>query len=402
MNITVTDVNDNVPQFSSSHVTVSVSELIGSSATIYSAHASDLDSRENGNGEVRYTLASDKTFTIDSTSGEIHLVPGATLDYELATQHELIIIATDQGVVKRLSSSMTLLVNIQDANDNAPMFEQQLFRFELPESAEVGEQFGQVSALDMDSGENGRVSFSLIDSDFATKFRIFPNDGHIYLKSKVDREERAEYRLKVKAKDNGQPSLTATADITIVITDVNDNAPVFSQSEYHFSIEENQPSGQFVGTVRATDADIGQNAILHYDFTSAQNDFSISNDGLLRTTRSLDREFRSSYDIEVMVQDGGLPVQQTTVKVKVIVTDINDHDPVIQNSQFTEQVDENQSKGVRVVQIVARDPDSGDNGTITFSLAKGQNLFIYLNNHFIYITGQKKLCISDIFSAFAH
>ncbi|XP_045202941.2 protein dachsous-like [Mercenaria mercenaria] len=372
VNITVKDVNDNIPQFSSSHVTVSVSEGIGSSATIYSAHASDKDSQENGNGVVRYDLKQNPNnlFKIDSTSGEIHLAPQAVLDYELATQHELVIFATDQGLLKRFTSSMTLLINVQDANDNPPKFNSNEFTFSVSESADAGDQFGQVIATDADSGENGRISFSLIDTESSSKFRIFPKDGFIYLKSEVDREERSTYTLKVKAKDNGQPSLSATANVVIYVNDYNDNAPVFSQNEYHFYIEESQPSGRSVGTVRASDADIGNNAILQYDFRSAQNDFSISNEGLIRTTRSLDRELKESYDIEVTVQDAGLPVQQTTVRVKVTVTDINDHDPVIQNSQFTETVDENQSKGVRVVQIVARDPDAGDNGTISFSLAQ--------------------------------
>lgn len=393
VNITVKDVNDNAPHFSSSHVTVSVSEGIGSAATIYSAYASDSDSRENGNGEVRYNLKQNPSnlFTIDATSGEIHLANQAKLDYELATQHELVIVATDQGSLKRLSSSMTLHVNVQDANDNPPVFQNNIFTFHVSESAEAGQKFGQVLASDNDSGENGRLSFSLIDSEFTTKFKIFPKEGFIYLKSKVDREERAEYMLKVKAKDNGQPSLSATADVVIYIDDYNDNAPVFSQSEYHFYIEENQPSGQLVGTVKATDNDSGNNAILQYDFSSAQNDFSISNEGLIRTTRSLDRELTKSYDIEVTVQDAGLPVQQSTVKVTVTVTDINDHNPVIQNSQFMEQVDENQSKGVRVVQIVARDPDAGDNGTITFSLAQGKNTKTLVENQF------KNLVKYDIF-----
>lgn len=375
MNITIKDVNDNVPQFSSAHVTASISEGITSSTTIYSAHASDKDSRENGNGEVRYKLQHNPNnlFYIDATSGEIHLAPHAKLDYEVDNRHELIIIATDQAsLLEQLSSSMTLTVNVQDANDNIPEFSEDIVVLSASEADEVNHKYGPVEASDKDSGENSRLSYSFTDSELSSKFGIFPSDGYIYLKEKLDREVMAQYTLHVKVRDHGQPSLSATATVIINVDDYNDNAPEFSRGEYHFYIEENQPAGQFVGKVKATDADSGYNALLQYDFVSSQDDFLITDDtGIISTSRSLDRELAAQYDIEVTVEDAGSPVQRTNVRVRVTVTDINDHDPVIQNSQFMGQVDENQSKGVRVLQVVARDPDAGTNGSITFSLEPG-------------------------------
>ncbi|KAL4230834.1 condensed mesenchymal cell proliferation [Mactra antiquata] len=371
VNVTVKDENDNAPHFSSLHVTASVSESANSAVTIYSAHATDKDSQENGNGVVRYSLQRnpDYLFTIDPTSGEIRLSNASKLDYEIATQHELVIEAKDQGTPVR-SSSMTLMVNVQDANDNRPEFSGGEFVLKISERASISEKIGRIVAADRDSGENGRISFSIIDATVSTMFGIFPSDGNIYLKNVLDRERVDQYTFMVRARDHGQPSLSSTAQVTVYVEDYNDNAPTFPQNEYHFYIEENLPSQKLVGSVQAFDADINDNAILQYDIDSANNDFDITNNGDIYTRRSLDRELNNEYNVEVTARDLGIPSLTTTVSVHITVTDINDHAPVIQNTLFVEHVDENKSKGVRIVQIVAEDPDAGENGTITFSLAQ--------------------------------
>jgi len=372
VNITVIDVNDNSPEFLSSKVTTSISEATTSMVTIYSAHASDRDSNENG--EVRYSLGgSNYLFEIDAISGDIHLAAGAKLDYETVRQHNVTIIASDQGQNVRRTSSMLLVVNVQDANDNTPEFQRSHFVFYVPENEIVNKKVYRINATDKDSGENGRISFSLTDSDGLDKFGIFPSDGYMYLKQEVDRETRSEYTFTVLARDHGQPSRSATAQVTVYINDYNDNVPEFTQSEYRFYIEENLPSGQQVGVVDATDADSLQNAQLQYDFTVPQNDFQISSLGAISTTRRLDRENTDSYNLEVVVRDSGTPVRSAKVKVYISVTDVNDNNPEITNSPLRATIDENQPKGKRVVKIVAEDRDAGNNGSVTFSLAAIDN-----------------------------
>ena len=341
--------------------------------TIYSAHATDKDSRANGNGEVRYQLKVNpgNLFAIEATSGEVHLAAGAKLDYEIEKVHQLVILAHDQGQSGQLSSSMTLVINVQDVNDQSPIFTQNLFEGEVQEALSIGSDIMSVSAEDGDSGENGKISYRIAEADIKTIFGIFPSDGHIYLKGNLDREQQSEYSFTVIAKDHGQPSRSATASVKITVKDDNDNTPIFVESEYRFTVEENLPAGTVVGYVSATDLDIGNNALLQYDFLFSQDDFAINNNGTILTSRSLDRELRSDYSVEVVVQDSGAPIRQSTVMVYISVADVNDHAPVIQNSRFSEHVDENRSKGLRVVKIVAQDPDADENGTITYSLKQG-------------------------------
>ena len=359
--------------FSSTYVSTSVSEAITHLTTIYSAHATDKDSRANGNGEVKYRLENyNNLFNIDSMSGEIRLAIGAKLDFEEKERYEVIISAYDQGRSVQRSSSMTLIINVQDANDNEPIFVHPTFAAYVSEADPVSSRIVQITANDADTGENGRITYSLLDSEFYDTFGIFPSDGSIYLKKVLDREVRSQYVIQVKARDHGLPSLSATADVTIHVGDANDNYPIFSETSYQFSIEENLPSDTTVGEVSATDLDEGNNALLHYDFIPAQDDFYITKTGQILTARSLDRELKMSYNFEVHVQDYGSPSKDANVPVHIVVTDVNDHTPVIRNSQFSETVDENQPKGIRVVQIVAEDPDAGENGTITFSLLSGK------------------------------
>lgn len=369
-NITIEDINDNPPVFSSNYVSTSVSEDITHLTAIYSVHATDKDSRANGNGEVRYELTENfnSLFQIDSTSGEIRLKPDAKLDYETRKQYELNIIAADQGQSIQKSSSMTLIINVQDSNDNVPTFEEETFATSISEASAISSRITKIKAFDLDTGENGRITFSLVESEFSDHFGIFPSDGELYLKKSLDREVKSQYVVQVKARDHGLPSLSATAMVTIHVLDDNDNYPVIAEPSYQFLIEENLAPDTFVGHIEATDEDEGNNALLQYSLDPAQDDFFITPSGHILTRKSLDREQKNSSSFDVHIQDSGTPPKRSIVPVHLIVTDVNDHSPAIINSQFSETVDENQPKGIRVVQIVAMDPDAGENGTISFSL----------------------------------
>lgn len=138
----------------------------------------------------------------------------------------------------------------------------------------------QVTALDLDTGNNARISYRL---QGPSPFRISPNTGWIYITQTLDRETTDRYALTVLATDNGSPAATTTSSVLVTVLDDNDNSPHFVKDFYAFHIVENLPSGTLVGTVTATDLDRGKNSLLRYAIVQHNSSFAIDPDtGKLR------------------------------------------------------------------------------------------------------------------------
>lgn len=129
--------------------------------------------------------------------------------------------------------------------------------------------------MDLDTGNNARLTYRLLTSE-SDVFGIFANSGWVYLQRPLDRETRDHYSLKVAASDNGTPASTATALVTVSVSDANDNDPVFPQESYQFAVEENLPRGARVGVVRATDKDLGNNGALRFSLIPSNFSFQIN------------------------------------------------------------------------------------------------------------------------------
>lgn len=146
-----------------------------------------------------------------------------------------------------------------------------------------------MSAIDLDTGNNARLTYRILATNITNNsdepsevFGIFPNNGWIYLRATLDREIRDRYDIIVIASDNGTPSATATTHVIVNIDDSNDNDPQFTSDSYEFSIEENLRRGVVVGTLSATDADLGVNAVLRYNLLPSNTSFQInSNTGTI-------------------------------------------------------------------------------------------------------------------------
>ncbi|CAG9854997.1 unnamed protein product, partial [Phyllotreta striolata] len=247
VNIEIEDVNDNAPEFESPLVRISVPENAEVGSPLYSAHASDRDSGRNG--AVEYKMAGNPyggLFKVDAKSGD--LTVARRLDYETSQRQSLVITATDSGVPP-LAANLTVMVEVQDVNDNAPVFERKEYSLRIVESAAVNTQLLQLTAIDADSGNNARLTYRLIAANATdapdAAFGVFPATGWLYLRAPLDRERRDRYRLTVAASDNGVPSATATALVLVQVLDANDNDPVFAGDSYEFAIEENLRRGTF-------------------------------------------------------------------------------------------------------------------------------------------------------------
>lgn len=132
----------------------------------------------------------------------------------------------------------------------------------------------QVTAVDLDTGNNARLTYRLLDPDLA--FGIFPNSGWLYLRHPLDRESQDRYSLRVAATDNGTPAGTATAVVTVSVSDANDNDPTFGQEAYQFSVEENLPRGAPVGVLRAADRDLGTNGAIRFSLIPSNSSFQVN------------------------------------------------------------------------------------------------------------------------------
>ncbi|XP_014468281.1 PREDICTED: protein dachsous [Dinoponera quadriceps] len=374
LELIVEDVNDNTPAFGTTSVRISVPESHPLHVPLYVAHATDPDTTPST--PIRYVLAqnSNDLFGIDARSGELYLA--RRLDYETQQRHGLLIRALDGA---GLSANLSLSVEVQDVNDNPPRFERNEYHVEVPEGAKLDSQILQVTAVDLDTGNNARVSYRLQGSP---AFRINPNTGWIYLVQSLDRETIDRLTLTVFASDNGSPAATANASVLVKVLDDNDNDPHFDKDFYGFKLLENLPSGSLVGSVSASDPDIGKNALLRYSVVQTNSSFAVDPDtGEITTREPLDREVRKVHELVLEVRDQGVPSRSARVPMKVAVLDVNDNSPVIIDPQGDiVSVREEQPPGTEVTRIRAVDADLGENASVTYSILKdrdsdGYNVF---------------------------
>ena len=274
VNITIGDVNDNAPEFDTPVVKISVAENAELGTPIYAAHAQDLDSGDNG--AVLYELLANPDrdmFKLDPRHGFITL--GRKLDFESTQKFTLVISAFDKGSPP-LRSNLTLNIEVQDVNDNAPVFDKDEYRVNVLESLPANSQFLQVNAADQDTGNNARLTYRIKEEDLADVFGIFPNSGTLYLKKTIDRELKDRYTLTVIATDNGIPTGSASVTVNVFVMDANDNDPLFTRDVYQFTIEENLDKGALVGVVSATDKDLDANAALRYSLLPTNSSFQLN------------------------------------------------------------------------------------------------------------------------------
>uniref|UniRef100_A0A8C9VBP1 Protocadherin-16 n=1 Tax=Scleropages formosus TaxID=113540 RepID=A0A8C9VBP1_SCLFO len=379
--ITVADVNDNAPTFlPSSSESLLLPEATALGAVVYRVRAEDPDSGPNGRLSFDLALVSgtQRTFSVDRTSGEIRLV--GVLSYEMAPRHDLLITARDSGA-PQLSATFTLVVHVQAEDDQGPTFDTLTYRVELREGTPVNTCFLQVRALHREAGgtggnaASGPLAYHLRPDGDAAGFGIAADSGWLFVKTALDREAKDLYLLTVLATSgSGQLKKTGSATVRVSVTDENDNAPRLAQELAFLAVRENLPAGTGFGRVLASDRDAGQNSRLTYRFLHADRNFQISSQtGEITTRTALDREHQSSYQLMVVVQDGGTPPRSATGTIHITVLDDNDNAPSFSHAQagreLVMQVTEEQPPGSLLGIVQAKDPDEGENGTVFFSLS---------------------------------
>ncbi|KAE8614304.1 hypothetical protein XENTR_v10008103 [Xenopus tropicalis] len=271
-------------------------------------------------------------------------------------------------------------IEILDINDNSPSFSSDDQIIKMTEIfANPGVRFPLDTAEDSDVGINGISQYKINPNPFFSLSVKNRKDGtliaELVLEKKLDREEKGQHELLLTAFDGGEQPRSGSTQITIIILDVNDNAPVFDQPSYKINLLENLPLRTVVMKLNATDLDEGVNAEISYFFdhhtsTAAKQVFDLNPEtGEIFIKRLVDFEESHFYELYIKAIDGGTPQLEGRCLVHVEVEDINDNSPEIIFTSNTNEVPEDAPIGTVVGFITVRDKDSGKNGEVQLDVS---------------------------------
>ncbi|XP_049685670.1 protocadherin alpha-2-like isoform X8 [Accipiter gentilis] len=375
----VTDINDNAPLFPAARKNLSIPENSPPGSRFPLEGASDAD--VGANAQLSYTLSPSEHFSLDLQRSEeyresLFLVLRKPLDRETMAEHRLVLSASDGGRPS-LTGTMELVISVLDANDNAPQFNQSVYKVQLPESAAEGTLLVRVNATDPDVGRNSEMTLTASNTFPANGLNVFildPNTGEIRLTGALDFEDVPSYEIQIEATDKGTPPLSGHCKVVVEVLDVNDNAPEVWVTSLSVPVPEDAAVGTVVALLSVSDRDSGANGRVRCAVWPAAPfglvaTFAGSYSLVLR--EALDRERVSEYEVEVRAEDGGAPALRASRGVRVPVSDVNDNAPAFAQAVYTVLARENNAAGAELARLWARDPDEAGNGRVSYSVAEG-------------------------------
>uniref|UniRef100_A0A8C7FD51 Protocadherin 1 n=1 Tax=Oncorhynchus kisutch TaxID=8019 RepID=A0A8C7FD51_ONCKI len=397
LRVTVTDQNDNAPKFERSHYEAELAENSPVGHSVLQVKANDADMGTNG--EIDYSLhqASDavqRLLRIDRSTGIIYVK--GLVDREEESFLKFFVVAKDRGPNSK-SSKVLVTINVKDQNDNAPAIEIRGIGLvthhdgvaNISEDMPIGTAVALVQVSDRDEGENAVVT-CVVAGDVPFQLRPASESANdrkrkyfLQTTTLLDYERIKDYRIEIVAVDSGNPALSSTNSLKVQVTDMNDNAPVFSPNLFEVDFaEENQPGDKVLDVV-ATDADSGSNAELTYSIimdSATKGLFEIDpKTGEVHVRNTLDREHREQYEFHVAAADKGSPSLRGTATVVVKVLDRNDNDPKFMLSGYSFSVLENMPPLSPVGMVTVIDADKGENAMVRLSVEPDNGKFVIQN-----------------------
>ncbi|XP_027864169.1 protocadherin alpha-2-like isoform X9 [Xiphophorus couchianus] len=388
----IMDTNDNAPVFSQSLYKVKVLENTPLQTSILTVSAEDSD--EGINSEILYSfirrgnINPDALFSINPDTGEINVI--GQIDYEETAAYDIRLQARDKGMPSR-SVHSKMLVEVIDVNDNVPEIVVTSLMSPVKEDAETGTVVALVTVTDKDGGKNGITRAQVMGSaPFMLKLN-YKNYYSLTVDGPLDRESVSHYNVTIYAIDEGNPPLSSTNVIPVHISDVNDNAPNFSDSVINVYVKENSAVGTNIGIIMAQDPDEAENAKIRYsllgNFSKSIPITSVINinsqTGDIFCLETFNYEELKTFQFKVQATDSGVPPLTSNVTVNVLILDENDNNPTIlapyseHGSVNSETIPYSAESGYFVAKIRAVDADSGYNALLSYHLSepKGNNLF---------------------------
>uniref|UniRef100_A0A3P9IHX3 Protocadherin gamma-C3 n=1 Tax=Oryzias latipes TaxID=8090 RepID=A0A3P9IHX3_ORYLA len=391
--VTVLDVNDNFPVFEKSSYRVSLLENTAKGSFVIKIAASDAD--EGSNGEIRFSFGARTPesvltlFEIKTLSGEIILI--GDLDYERDTSYKFEITVKDKGSPE-MQSHCRFQIDVVDVNDNKPEIVLTSEPQPVREDAPGGTVVALLNVRDADSGNNSKVNLQISKgSPFKLK-PSFSNNYALITSGPLDREKISDYHVEITATDSGSPPLSSKRIVSVSVTDVNDNPPVFTQRSYNVYLKENGVPGSILFSVSASDLDSGENAKISYSILDSKvQDVSVSSyvymnseNGSIYSMHSFDYEKLKVFEIHVQAKDQGSPSLSNNATVHVFILDQNDNAPAVifpssaaLGSLSHQRMPRSAKAGHLVTKVTAVDADSGHNALISYRLAEATDASLF-------------------------
>ncbi|XP_027697609.1 protocadherin Fat 2 isoform X3 [Vombatus ursinus] len=372
--VTVTDENDNAPQFASEVYRGSVIENGDPGEHVVTLRTLDADISEQNRQVTCYITEGDPLgqFDISRTGDEWKISTKKALDREHIAKYLLKVTASDG----KFQASTPVEVFVLDINDNSPQCTQILYSSKVPEDMLPGHFILQVTATDLDTGVNAQVTYSL-HGPGADEFKLDSYTGILYVNGSLDFETGQEYYLSIECIRKRSPSLNDGTMVVVNVTDVNDHPPKFPQNLYSVEVKEDAALGETILTVSATDGDGPLNSAITYSLVAGDQlgYFTIHpKKGELQIAKHLDWEETSSYSLTLRATDSGQPALYQDVEVDVQVADVNDNPPRFFQLNYSIVVQENAPLGSRVLELILNDRDSPKNGPpYSFRIIEGND-----------------------------
>ncbi|XP_072451060.1 cadherin-related family member 2-like isoform X2 [Chiloscyllium punctatum] len=339
-------------------------------------------------------------FMVNSSSGDVIVKEAIDREvYENSNDHFGVIITVDDGINALVRK--TLHIYIEDVNDNSPVFKGLPYQVEVAENENVGTEIFKVFARDIDRGNNGSVTYEILEllpSDNNDLFEISKN-GSIYLKGQLDFSVSTIYQLLVKAEDQGEPETKySTARLIVNVIDIPNKPPEYLSSFYYVRVPENLPVNTSIITITAIDGDQGINNPVRYSINGTKA-FTVDEvTGTITVVSLLDREEMKEHvtiDITAFELVEGVKdlSASTTAAVTVLILDVNDNKPTfysvhgISTDKFHVSVPEETANGVPILHIFVQDLDQGYNGTFEVFLFGANSTAFKLNQNIVYNEG---------------